>query len=76
MTPAAPHITIAHLLDVWERLKPKPVHVFCHPDDHDRVTAACELLPDVKVAASQIVPVGQLYVLRDDHESFTRGTES
>lgn len=57
--------TIGELLQAIERAKPKPVHVFCHPDDHDRVTATCEVLPSVKVVANQIVPAGQLYVAND-----------
>jgi hypothetical protein len=57
--------TIAELLQAIERAKPRPVHVFCHPDDHERVTAACEILPSVKVVASPIVPAGQLYIAKD-----------
>jgi hypothetical protein len=65
VTPAAPRTTIAHLLRAIEQAKPKPVHVFTHPDDLARVTAACELLPSVKVAAHELVPAGKLYVCRD-----------
>lgn len=61
MTVPAP--TIAGMLAAWERLKPDPVIVFCHRDDVDWVVAACEALPWlVKVAVSEIVPAGQLYI--------------
>jgi hypothetical protein len=58
-------MTIAHLLAAWERFKPKQVHVFCRPDDLEWTTAACELLPGVRVFASEFVPTDQVYVLRD-----------
>lgn len=63
MTPAVPATTIAGILAAWERLKPDPVIVFCRPDDVDWVEAACDALPwPVKVALSEIMPAGQLYI--------------
>lgn len=60
-----PHPTIAGILAAWERLKPNPVIVFCRWDDADWVTAACDQLPwPVKVAPSEVVPAGQLYIWR------------
>lgn len=57
--------TIAHILKVWEQTKPKPVYVFCHRDDHERVTEALTLMPCVQVLVSPVVPAGQLYVAKD-----------
>lgn len=41
------------------------MHVFCHPDDHQRITAACELLPSVRVVAHQLVPAGAIWIAED-----------
>lgn len=57
--------TIAQILHAIERCRPKRVHVFCHPDDQERVTAGLELLPAVRVVAHQLVPAGQLWIAED-----------
>lgn len=57
--------TIAHILTAIARCRRPPVHVFCHPDDHQRITAACELLPSVRVIAHQLAPAGQLWIAED-----------
>ena len=72
-----PRTTVANILDAIERLKPKPVKVYCHADDLDRITAACEQLPTVQVAVSSMVPQGQVYVLREVYAPMTyQPTES
>ena len=57
--------TIAHLLKVWEQTKPKPVFVFCHPDDREQITTALALMPGVYVIGSRFVDAGQLLVATD-----------
>lgn len=57
--------TIATILRAIAQCKRPPVHVFCHPDDHERITAACELLPSVRVVAHQLMPVGRVWVAKD-----------
>jgi hypothetical protein len=57
--------TIAEILRAIERCRPKPVYVFCHPDDRERITTALTLLPSVRVLTHQLVPVGQLWIAED-----------
>lgn len=63
--------TIARILHAIRESRPEPVHVFCHPDDHEHVAVALVLLPAVQVVASPYVPVGQL-ALASDLASTTR----
>jgi hypothetical protein len=60
-----PDVTATGILEAWRRLKPKPVYVFCHPDDRERVTEALALVPGVRVTATPVVPGGQIYVAKD-----------
>lgn len=57
--------TIAQLLKAWEAVKPKPVYVFCHPDEHERMADALTLMPGVRVVAHQLVPAGALWIAED-----------
>ncbi|MGI5155801.1 hypothetical protein [Microbispora sp. CA-102843] len=65
--PAQPEVpmTLKRLRTAWERLKPRSVHVVCHPDDLDWIKAACDPMSGLVVVANVIVPVGQVYVFQD-----------
>ncbi|MGP3914341.1 hypothetical protein [Nonomuraea sp. 10N515B] len=67
-----PRTTIACILRAIEECRPQPVYLFCTHDDHERIAAACALLPSVRVVAHELVPAGALWIAKDlpdmDHE--------
>lgn len=54
--------TIAAILNALKNIAP-PLPVLVHLDDYERVCEALELLPDVVVLRSPVVPQGQIYVV-------------
>lgn len=57
--------TIAHILTAIARCRRPPVHVFCHPNDRERITDALTLMPGVRVVAHQLVPADAIWIAED-----------
>lgn len=69
-----PSITIAALLQAIQESRPQPVYLFCAPDDHHRLTAACQLLPSVSVIAHELVPAGAVWITKNlPHPHYNQG---